>query len=139
MKRTSENFLIERQLKSGELLIKQKARHRPYQLQSYVEKEINKLVQSEHLEKMQNIEEHCLVSAVILTMKKSKVEKIALGSRKVNDSCIKKKPHSSNAVEILNQISTELTRVHNKSLWISKNHLKYAYGQLILHEKTISQ
>ena len=65
MKRTSENFLIERQLKSGELPIKQKAGPRPNQLKSYFEKEINKLVQSEDLDKMQNIEEDCLVTPVV--------------------------------------------------------------------------
>ena len=38
--------------------------------------------------------------------------------------------------QILNQISTEKTRVQNEPLWISKIHLEYVYGQLYLSEET---
>ena len=37
--------------------------------------------------------------------------------------------------ELLNQISTEITRVEKEPLWMSKTDLKYAYGQPELSEK----
>ena len=41
-----------------------------------------------------------------------------------------------NVEELLNQISTEKTKVLNEPLWISKVDLKYTYGQLELSEET---
>ena len=49
-KRTNKDTEIKLQLKPGHPPIKQKARPTPYHLQSYVQKEINKLIPSRHLE-----------------------------------------------------------------------------------------
>ena len=45
----------------------------------------------------------------------------------------------TNMEELLNQISTELTRGQNERLWISKIELEYAYGQMNLSEETSRQ
>ena len=46
------------------------------------------------------------------------------------------RPQIPNMEEILNRLSTEKTRVHNKPLWISKIDLEYAYGQIYSSEET---
>ena len=43
-----------------------------------------------------------------------------------------------NMEDLLNQISTEITRVQNELLWISKIDLEYAYGQMKLSEKQVN-
>ena len=43
----------------------------------------------------------------MITIKNDKLEKSALSSRKLNDSCIKRRPHKPNMEELLNQISVK--------------------------------
>ena len=56
--------------------------------------------------------------------KNDKSIKNALDSRKLNDSCLKTRPHMPNMEELLNQISVKITM----KLMISKIDLDYAYG-----------
>ena len=123
MNQTIKVTEIKTQLKPGHLPLKQKARPIPYHLQNYVEKELNKLNKSGHLEKVQKTDE-------------DKSVKIALNSRNSNNSCTKMRPHMPNMEELINQISTEITRVPNERLWISKIDLEYAHGQLKLSDET---
>ena len=62
------------------------------------------------MEKVDNVDEDCFVSLVVITVKRDKSVKIALDSRKLNDSCIKMKPHMPNTEELLNQILVEIPR-----------------------------
>ena len=73
------------------------------------------------------------------TVKNDKSVKIALDSRKLNDSCIKVRLHMPNMEELLNQISVEITKDRTKKLMISKIDLDYAYGQMMLSEETSRQ
>ena len=134
--KTIKDTEIKIQLKPGHIPTKQKARPIPLHLQNEVEKEINRLITEGHLEKIQNVDEDCFVSPVVITVKKDKKVKIALDSRKLNDSCIKMRPHMPNMEELLNQISNKITDDRTKPLWISKIDLDYAYGQLKLSEDT---
>ena len=127
------------QLKPGHQLIKQKARPVPLHLQIDVERELERLIKSGHLEKVNNVDEDCFVSPVVITVKSDKSVKIALDSRKLNDSCIKMRPHMPNMEELLNQISVEITRDRTAQLFISKNDLDYAYGQMKLSDETSRQ
>ena len=87
-----------------------------YHLQSFLlEKKINELIQPGQLEKRQKVED-CFPSPVVITVKKDESVQSALDSRKLNGSCIKMRPHKPNMEELLNQISTELTRVMNDPL-----------------------
>ena len=82
----------------------------PLHLQEDVGKELEKLIRTGHLEKINDVDEDCFVSPVVITVKSDKSVKIALDSRKLNDSCIKMRPHMPNMEELLNQISVEITR-----------------------------
>ena len=39
------------------------------------------------------------------------------------------RPRLPNVEELLNHISTEITRASDEPLWISEKHLEYSYGQ----------
>ena len=131
------------QLKSGHYQIEQKARSVPLHLQEDVGKELEKLIRTGHLEKINDVDEDCFVSPVVITIKSDKSVKIALDSRNLNDSCIKMKPQickiMPNILEILNQIPVEITRGRTVQLFLSKIDLDYAYGQLKLSEETSRQ
>ena len=91
------------------------------------------------MEKVKDVDEDCFVSPVVITVKNDKSVKIALDSRKLNDSCIKMRPHMPSMEELLNQISVEITRDRTLQLFISKIDLDYAYGQMKLSEETSRQ
>ena len=65
--------------------------------------------------RLERIEEECFVSPVVITVKKDESVKIALDARKINESCIKKRPHMRNKNELLNQISADKKR-HRSNL-----------------------
>ena len=96
-------------------------------------------MESGHLEKVKHVDEDCFISPVVITVKNDKSVKIALDSRKLNDSCIKVRPHMPNMEELLNQISVEITKDRTKELRMSKIDLDYAYGQMMLSEETSRQ
>ena len=120
-------------------LMKQRARPIPYLLQSYVEKEIWKFLQFGQIEKIQNVAEHCFVSPLLITVKKDKSVGNTLHSGELNDSCIWTRPHMPNKEELLNEMSTEKTRVQNEPLWISKIDLENQCGQIKLSKETSRQ
>ena len=91
------------------------------------------------MEKIKDVDEDCFVSPVVITVKSDKSVKIALDSRKLNDSCIKMRPHKPNMEELLNQISVEITRDRTMQLFMSKIDLDYAYRQMKLSEETSRQ
>ena len=116
------------QLKPGRQPIKQKARPVPLHLQKDVERELERSIKSGHLEKVNNVDEDCFVSPVVITVKSENLVEISLDSRKLNDSCIKMRPHMPNMEELLNHISVEITRDRIAQFLISKIDLDYAYG-----------
>ena len=136
---TIKDAEISIQLKPGHYPVKQKARPIPLHIQEAVGKEIENLTKSGHLERVKQVDEDCFVSQVVITMKNDKSVKIALDSRKLNDSCIKFRPHMPNMEELLNQISVAITKDRTKKLMISKIDLDYAYGQMMLSEETSRQ
>ena len=136
---TIKDTEIKIQLKPGHHPVKQKARPVPLHLQEDVGKELEKLIRTRHLETINDVDEDCFVSPVVITIKSDKSVKIALDSRKLNDSCIKMRPHMPNMEDLLHQISVEITRDRTKQLFLSKIDLDYAYGQMKLSEETSRQ
>ena len=133
---TIKDAEVKIQIKPGCYPIQQKARPIPYHLQEDVKNELNRLLETGHLERLETIEEDCFVSPVVITVKKDKSVKIALDTRKLNDSCIKKRPHMPNMDELLNQISAELSKNDTDPIWISVIDLDYAYSQMKLAPET---
>ena len=98
--------------------------------------ELDRPINSGHLERLKTIEEDCFVSPVVIIVKKDKTVKIALDARKLNESCVKKKPHMPIMEELLNQISVDLSKNDHDPIWISVIDLDYAYGQTKLAPET---
>ena len=89
---TVKDTEINIQLKPGQYPVKQKARPIPLHLQEAVGKELAKLERTVHLEKVKYVDEDCFVSPVVITVKNNISVKIALGSGKLNESCINIRP-----------------------------------------------
>ena len=106
---TIKNMEIDIELKPGAKIIQQKGRPIPIHLQDDVEKEINRLIQSGHLQKAKEIDETCFVSPAVITVKRDKSIKIALDSRKLNDITVKKKAQMPNMEELLSRISRKIS------------------------------
>ena len=106
---TIKDTEINIQVKPGHYQVKQKARPIPLHLQEDVGRELEKLIKTVHLEKVKHVDEDCFVLPVVITVKNDKSVKIALDSRKLNDSCIKIRPHIPNMEELLKQILVEIT------------------------------
>ena len=133
---TVKDTKVKIQLKPDVKPVQQKARPIPLHLQDAVEKEIQKLIASGHIEKLEEVPENTFISPAVITVKKDKSVKIALDSRKLNENCIKRRPNMPNMEDLINRISTEISKNDEDELWISKIDLDYAYGQLELDEET---
>ena len=135
---TIKDTEINVQLKPGHYPVKQKARPVTLHL-LHLGRQLEKLIKTGHLEQINDVDEDCFVSPVVITVKNDKTVKIALDSLKLNDSCIKMRPHMPIMEELLNQISVEISRDRTLQLFISKIDLDYAYGQIKLSEETSRQ
>ena len=82
---TIKDLAIDIQLKKETKPIQQKGRPVPIHFQKTVKKELEKLIESGHLEKADNTTENCFVSPAVITMKKDKSVKKALDSRKLKE------------------------------------------------------
>ena len=125
---TIKDLTIEIQLKKDAKPIQQKGRPVPIHFQKIVKNELDKLIEKGHLEKADKTTENCFVSPAVITIKKDKSVKIALDSRKLNESCIKRKATMPNMEELISQISAKITQSDGE-IWMSKIDLDYAYGQ----------
>ena len=127
---TIKDLTIEIQLKKDAKPIQQKGRPVPIHFQRIVknENELDKLIEKGHLEKADKTTENCFVSPAVITIKKDKSVKIALDSRKLNKSCIKRKATMHNMEELISQFSAKITQSDGE-IWMSKIDLDCAYGQ----------
>ena len=75
---TMKNAEINIQLKPGHYPVKQQAMPVPLHLQEEVGREKERLINSGHLEKINDVDEDCFVSPVVITVKSDKSVKIAL-------------------------------------------------------------
>ena len=125
---TIKDLTIDIQLKKDTKPIQQKGRPVLIHFQNIVKNEFKKLIEKGHLEKADKTTENCFVSPAVITIKKDKSVKIALDSRKLNESCIKRKATMPNIKELISKISAKITK-NNGEIWMSKIDLDYAYGQ----------
>ena len=125
---TIKDLTLEIQSKKDAKPIQQKGRPVPIHFRRIVKNELDKLIEKGHLEKADKTTENCFISPAVITIKKDKSVKIALDSRKLNESCIKRKATMPNMKELISQISAKLTQSDGE-IWMSKIDLNYAYGQ----------
>ena len=92
----------------------------PVHFQAPVQREIEKLIKSGHLEKADKTTENCFISPVVITIKKDQSVKIALDSRSFNDSCIKRRAQMPNMEELISKISAKICKNTDQKVWMSK-------------------
>ena len=109
---TIKGLTIDIQLKKDAKLVQQKGRPIPIQFRKIVKNEPKKLIGNGHLEKADKTTENCFVSTAVITIKKDKSVKIALDSRKLNETCIKRKATMPNMEELIkiSKISVKITK-----------------------------
>ena len=71
-----------------------------------------------------------------MTVKNDGSVKIALDSRTLNDSCVKRRPPMPKMEELYYQFSVAIKSDRTKPLIISKVDLDYKYGQMKLVKET---
>ena len=69
---TIKNTEVKIQIKPGRYPIQQKNRTIPYHLQQDVKNELDRLIKTGHLERLEPVEEDCFVSNVVITVKTDK-------------------------------------------------------------------
>ena len=84
---TIRDTVTKTQLKLEHPLVKQKPDLYRTIYRAKLKKKQRKLIESRPLEKAQIVQEDCFVSRILLAVKKVKSLKVALNSRKLNDSC----------------------------------------------------
>ena len=100
-----------------------------------MEKEIEKLTKKSDIEKASNIDENCLESLAVITVKRKKSEKIVLDSRKLNAITVKRKAQMPNMTALISRISGQIADGPADEIWIPKFDLDYAYGNLLLSKE----
>ena len=71
---------------------------------------------------------------MVITVEKGKTKKIALHSRKLNNSCIEKPQQKSNVEDLISSFSSETLEDEKNALWISIVGLQCAYGYVEVDE-----
>ena len=132
---TIKDLTIDIHLKQDWKPLQQKGRSVPIIFQKTVKQEVEKLIQTGHLEKDYKKTENCFFSPTVITIKKDKSVQIALNSRKLNEARVKTKAAMPNMEELISKISTEITKSDGE-IWMLKIDLDYAYGQAKLSKET---
>ena len=118
------------QLKKDAKPIQQKRRPVPINFQKKWKNELEKLIEKGLFETADRTTEICFVSQAVITIKEDKSVKIALDSRKLNESSIKRNATMLNIAEVI-KIFAKITK-SNDEIWMSKIDFDYPYGQVKL-------
>ena len=131
-----KNLSVKINLKTGAQIIQQKGRPIPIHLQDQVEQELKRLIKHGYVEKATEITENCFVSPAVITVKKDKLIKIALDSRKLNEITVKRKAQMPNMEELISRISRKISEGEDGEILATKLDFDYAYGQIKLDDDT---
>ena len=98
-----------------------------------VDKEISKLLQQGHIEKLEECSDKYFVSPIVITVKKDGSVKLALESRELNKQVHKNK---SQIKELMDTVGQTISERKTGDVYFSTRDLTYAYGQLPINPKT---
>ena len=122
-KTTTQDLTIDINLKPDSKPIQQWGRPVPIHFQKTVKQELEKLIKAGHLPKADKTTENCFISPAVITIKKDKSVKIAPDSRKLNETCVKRKASMPNMEELISKISAEITK-NNDEIWKVGNRIR---------------
>ena len=93
------------EFKKDVIIIQQKGRRMPLQLQEAVEAEIDKLLKEGHIRRVEKISDKIFIQSVVVTVKMDKTVKIALDARSLNNAILKKKYQMPNLDNLMEQVA----------------------------------
>ena len=128
-----EGHEINAEFKENCIPKQQKGRRIPLQLQNSVEKELEKLLKSGHIEKVSEIKHDVFIQPTVITVKRDKTIKIALDAREMNGNIKKDKYQMPNLEDLLNTLAETITAKDGEKVWFTSVDLKYAFGQVPLN------
>ena len=89
--------------------IQEKGRRIPIHILDRVEKEINKLIEQDHIYKLDNCTNDCFIAPIVITAKKDGSIKLALDAKPVNAQIYKNKYQMPVVDELLGNISNVIS------------------------------
>ena len=133
------NHIVRTKFKTPLNATQQKGRRIPIALQDKVHEEIRRLLKNGHIKKVKACNEDQFISPIVITVTKDGSLKLALDSKKLNESVIKNKCQMPNIDELIDQMSQIVTAKKLGRVWYSSIDLIYAYGQLLPATETAKQ
>ena len=91
--------------KPGAKITQQKGRRTPIQLQKAVDEEIGRLLKESQIEKIIEIKENVFIQPTVITVKKNRSVKIALGARALNQAIDKDKDQTPNLESLSDMVA----------------------------------
>ena len=124
------------EFKQNAKITQQKGRRVPVQLKEAVQKEIERLLEERHIEKVNEVTDKQFIQPVVITVKKDKSVRIALDARALKNEIVKDKYQMPRLEHLVDLVSEQLdNKKQEKALYTSLD-MRYAYGQVPLEEET---
>ena len=116
----------------------EKGRRVPVHILNRVEKEIDKLMASNHIEKLEKCTNDFFIAPIVITAKKDGSIKLALDAKPINAQIFKNKYQMPVVEELMDSIGQIITDPDHctEELWFTSLDLNYAYSQLPLSKET---
>ena len=132
----SKNHMMKIQFSQDFMPIQQKGRRIPVYLQERVEGELNKLMDQNHIIKLDKCSDRQFIIPIEITVKKDQTVKVALDSNKINKFIHKNKYQMPNNELLLDNIAQVVKSDKSKQTLFSTFDLRYAYSQIPLDKTT---
>ena len=116
--------------------IQQKGRRIPIHLQERVKIELNKLIDQQHIIKLEKFSDKQFISPIVITVKKDQTVKLALDSKKIIKFIHKNKNQMPNIDLILDNIAQTIKSDTKEQTLFSSFDLRYVFSQIPLDKKT---
>ena len=120
------NYKVQAEFFKNLTPIQQKGRRVPITLQEKVDKEIDKLLEQGHIQKLEECSDKYFVSPIVITVKKDGSVKLALESRELNKQVHKNKYQLLNIEELMDIVGQMISERKQADVffqrWISRTH-----------------
>ena len=131
----SKNHIAKSTLKQNISPYQHKSRRVPLHLTDKVDNEIQHLVDTNQIIKLENCSDQVFISPVVITVKHDQSIKLALDSKLLNDAIDKNKYQMQSIDNLRDSVAKYISDNKNEqgNFLFSKIDLKYAYSQIPLH------
>ena len=98
-------------------ITQQKGRRVPVQLQDAVQKEIERLLNEGHIERVTEVIDNEFIQPIVITVKRDKSVKIALDARALNNEIVKDKYQMPNLEHLVDMVAEQLDTENKGMTW----------------------